>query len=132
MRIYTRAVHCKSALPLTIMLYLGFQPNHLKTLLPLMIGEAQILVSKLMERTESDKPFKLGQVLQNLTLDVISSVALGYSIHAQTTPEGQGVCAPEGVLTAFREVQKNFLIRGVMSLDRISPFRIWRLNKYER
>jgi hypothetical protein len=97
-----------------------------------MIGEAQVLVSNLMERTESDKPFKLGRVLQNLTLDVIACVVLGHSIHAQTTPEGQGVCGPKGVLTAFRQVQKNFILRGSMSLDRISPFRMLRLRKYER
>jgi hypothetical protein len=97
-----------------------------------MIKEAQILVSRLMQRTESDKPFALGQVLQNLTLDVITSVVLGYSIHAQTTPEGQGVCGPRGVLTAFRRVQKNFLSRGALSLEHFNPFRMWRLTKYER
>jgi hypothetical protein len=97
-----------------------------------MIDEAQILVSKLMERTESDKPFKLGQVLQNLTLDVITCVVLGHSIHAQTTPEGQGVCGPRGVLTAFRKIQMNFVQRGSMSFNRISPLRIWRLQYYER
>jgi hypothetical protein len=96
------------------------------------IGEAQVLVSKLMERTESDKPFELGRVLQNLTLDVIACVVLGHSIHAQTTPEGQGVCGPRGLLTAFRQVQKNFNLRGNMSLDSISPFRMLRLRKYER
>src|ERR1700721_1454049 len=105
----------------------GFQPNHLKTLIPLMIEEAQILVSKLMEKTESEKPFELGQVLQNLTLDVITCVVLGHSIHAQTTHEGEGVCGPRGVLTAFRKVQKNFIQRGSISFDRISPLRIWRL-----
>jgi hypothetical protein len=67
-----------------------------------MIGEAQVLVSKLMERTESDKPFELGRVLQNLTLDVIACVIFGHSIHAQTTPEGQGVCGPKGVLAESR------------------------------
>jgi hypothetical protein len=85
-----------------------------------------------MERTESDKPFELGRVLQNLTLDVIACVVLGHSIHAQTTPEGQGVCGPRGLLTAFRQVQKNFNLRGNMSLDSISPFRMLRLRKYER
>jgi hypothetical protein len=57
-------------------------------------------VSKLMEKTESETPFELGQVLQNLTLDVITCVVSGHSIHAQTTPKGQGVCGPRGVLTA--------------------------------
>jgi len=98
-----------------------------------MIEEAQILVSKLMEKTESDKPFELGQVLQNLTLDVITCVVLGHSIHAQTTPEGQGVCGPRGVLTAFKNVQKNFVLRHSMDLFyRINPLRIWRLRYYEQ
>lgn len=85
-----------------------------------------------MERTLSDKPFELGQVLQKLTLDVITCVVLGHSIHAQTTLEGQGVCGPRGVLTAFRNVQKNFLARGAVSWDQISPLRMLRLRKYER
>jgi hypothetical protein len=98
-----------------------------------MIEEVQILVSKLMEKTESDKPFELGQVLQNLTLDVITCVVLGHSIHAQTTPEGQGVCGPRGVLTAFKNVQKNFLLRLSMDLfNRINPLRMWRLHYYEQ
>jgi hypothetical protein len=97
-----------------------------------MIGEAQVLVSKLMERTESDKPFELGRVLQNLTLDMIACVVLGHSIHTQTTPEGQGVCGPKGFLTAFRQVQKSFFLRGSVSLDWINPFRMLRLRKYER
>jgi hypothetical protein len=97
-----------------------------------MIEEAQIFVAKLMEKTESDKPFKLGQVLQNLTLDVITCVVLGHSIHAQTTPEGQGVCGPRGVLTAFKQVQKNFIQRGSVALNRLSLLRMWRLRHYKR
>jgi hypothetical protein len=97
-----------------------------------MIGEAQVLVSKLMERTESDKPFQLGQVIQNLTLDVIACVVLGHSIHAQTTPEGQGVCGPRGVLTAIRQLQKSVTARGGLPLEWIDPFRLLRIRKYER
>jgi hypothetical protein len=85
-----------------------------------------------MEKTESDKPFQLGKLVQNLTLDVIASVVLGHTINAQSTPDGEGVRGPTGVLTAFNEVQRNFLERGQISLRAINPMRMWRLWRYER
>lgn len=104
----------------------------MQTLLPLIIEEAQILVSKLMEKTESDKHFQLGKVLQNLTFDVIACVVLGHSIQAQSTPDGQGVNGPKGVVTAFRGVQHNFFERGSILPRNFSLMRILKLSYYER
>jgi hypothetical protein len=112
--------------------YPGFQPKHVQTLVPLIIAEANIFVAELMEKTDSPDAFKLGDLAQGLTIDVISAVALGKSFHAQTTPSGMGIKGPDGVLTAFHEVQININDRGNPKLAMINPIRLWKLRKYEK
>ena len=88
-------------------------------------------MSNIMEKTQNEVPFEFARLTQNFTLDVISSIVFGRSFKAQTLPDGQGVRAPDGLLTAFTKVSTTSLERGdVLSL--FNPKRIWQAARYER
>src|SRR5450432_3165819 len=113
-------------------LCLGFQPTHLKTLLPQIIDEVKVFLTKLEEKAASNESFRLGKLTSNMALDVISNIVLGHSFHAQTVPEGEGVKGPEGLLTAFLEVQNTVAFRGDVTWETYSPWRRARLSRYIR
>ncbi|KAH7323262.1 putative cytochrome P450 monooxygenase [Stachybotrys elegans] len=69
----------------------GFAPQHLMTLLPLILDKASLYFGILDELAKSDKPISLDGATTNLTFDIIGAVTMGVDMNAQhLDPSQQG------------------------------------------
>lgn len=95
----------------------GFATQHLMTLVPGIVTDAEIFVSKLDAHADAQDVFKLEEVTTRLTIDVIGKVALDLHFNMQN---GENEC-----ITAFRE-QAHLLPNGLHPLEMWNPWGIWR------
>lgn len=109
----------------------GFQPQHLQTILPLIVREARIFTSRLEKLAETQGVFELRRIAQDLTVDIIGSVTLNQSFGAQTHLDGEGPKGPRGVFTAFKRVQHLFVDRANLNLSILNPIRAIKLAWYQ-
>lgn len=79
----------------------GFAPSHLHTLLPLIVSKTKIFVDKLKVLARSQEAFELMDLASDLTMDVITQVAIDKDFHAQTVLPGTGAKSRYGLLTAI-------------------------------
>lgn len=79
----------------------GFAPAHLNTLIPLIVSKTRIFVDKLKNLAEDHSAFELAGLAADLTLDVITQVAIDKDFHAQTVLPGTGAKSRFGLLTAI-------------------------------
>ncbi|KAJ9605726.1 hypothetical protein H2200_009575 [Cladophialophora chaetospira] len=84
----------------------GFSPQHLHTLDWLIISKTQDFVERLKELAKSGEAFLLKDPAQDLTTDIITTVAIEKDYHAQTLPDGIGSKGSLGLLTASRLLSK--------------------------
>ena len=61
----------------------GFAPQHLYSLLPLVVKKTETFVQQLDKLVESGKEFELGQKIINLTFDIMCAVVLNEDLNAQ-------------------------------------------------
>jgi hypothetical protein len=109
----------------------GFQPRHLQTLLPCILAETKIFLSRLAEKSESAEEFRLATLTWDMAFDVLGSIVSGESFHAQTTIGNSGTRGPTGILTAFEGIKENFLDRSRPKLNMVSPIRPLKLFYYK-
>lgn len=114
------------------MYYLGFQPQHLQTILPLIVREARIFALRLEKLAQTQEIFELRKLTQDLTVDIIGSVTLNQSFGAQTASDGEGVKGPKGMFTAFKRVQQLFIDRGNLNFSILNPMRAVKLTYYQQ
>ncbi|KAL0938151.1 cytochrome P450 52A11 [Colletotrichum truncatum] len=69
---------------------LGFAPQHLMTLLPLIMDKTQAFLSKLDSLASTGEVFDLDPLCTNLTFDIIGAVTMGVDLDAQLPEEQQG------------------------------------------
>jgi len=65
----------------------GFAPQHLMTLLPNIVHEANVLVETLEKYAHTGEEFSLVNSITNMTFDVIGSVVIGINLDAQSSGE---------------------------------------------
>lgn len=80
----------------------GFSSQHLHTLDGLIISKTQSFVDRLKESAKTGEVFALKDYAQDLTTDIITTVAIEKDYNAQTLPDGVGSKGPLGMLTASR------------------------------
>ncbi|KAG8425928.1 hypothetical protein J3459_008622 [Metarhizium acridum] len=82
----------------------GFAPQHLMTLLPVILEKAQTYVKILDHFAESGESFALDQHTTNLTFDIIGIVTMGEDMNAQhVDPTQQGE-----LIKRFKELIKTY------------------------
>lgn len=79
----------------------GFAPAHLNTLLPLVVSKTKVFIDKLKGLARNHESFELMSLASDLTMDVITQVAIDKDFHAQTLPPGTGEKSKYGLLTAI-------------------------------
>lgn len=95
----------------------GFATQHLMTLVPGIVSDAEVFVSNLEKHVEKGDVFKLEEVTTRLTIDIIGKVALDLEFGMQ---KGENVC-----ITAFRE-QAHLVPNGRTPFEMWWPWGIWR------
>ena len=108
----------------------GFSPQHLHTLDSLIISKTQVFVDRLKQLAELQEPFLLKDYAQDLTTDIITTVAIEKDYHAQTSPDGVGSKGALGMLTASRLLSKLVYPEGrgfnpFIYFDPVRPIRSW-------
>lgn len=63
----------------------GFAPQHLMTMLPLILEKSSTFIERLEDYATSGQPFSLIHLTGNLTFDIISSVVMNKDFGAQKT-----------------------------------------------
>lgn len=79
----------------------GFAPAHLNTLVPFVVNKTRIFLDRLKAYAKDGNDFVLKDTTTDLTMDVITQVAIEKDFQAQTTPVGQGPKSTFGILTAI-------------------------------
>ncbi|KIW84733.1 hypothetical protein Z517_00121 [Fonsecaea pedrosoi CBS 271.37] len=108
----------------------GFSPQHLHTLDGLIVSKTRDFIDRLKQAAASGEVFSLKDYSQDLTTDIITTVAIEKDYHAQTTPEGVGSKGPFGLLTASRLLSKLVYPVGrgfnpLVYFDPIRPTKSW-------
>ncbi|KIW30827.1 uncharacterized protein PV07_02521 [Cladophialophora immunda] len=108
----------------------GFSPQHLHTLDGLIISKTRDFVDRLKRAAASGQVFSLKDYSQDLTTDIITTVAIEKDYHAQTTPDGVGSKGAYGMLTASRLLSKFVYPVGrgfnpLVYFDPIRPTKSW-------
>src|SRR5204863_3852843 len=101
-------------------------------MLPLILEETKIFLSRLEQRSDSGEEFRLGKLTGDMALDIMGSLVSGESFHAQTARGSSGTRGPTGVLTAFEGIKQNFLDRSCIKLNLFSLIRPLKLIYYKR
>lgn len=76
----------------------GFAPQHLSTMLPIILKRSMTFIDQLDSLASSGKTFSLVQLTGNLTFDIISSVVMDRDFGAQNKDE------PSEFITTYREL----------------------------
>ncbi|KAK5069613.1 hypothetical protein LTR64_008294 [Lithohypha guttulata] len=79
----------------------GFAPAHLHSLVPLIVSKTRIFLDRLKKHVEKGDAFPLKELTTDLTIDVITQVAIDKDFHAQTLGDGEGAKSRFGLLTAI-------------------------------
>lgn len=95
----------------------GFATQHLMSLVPGIVSDAEVFVSKLTEHAETQDVFKLEEATTRLTIDVIGKVALDLELNTQNSENEY--------TTAMRE-QVHLLPNQRMPFEMWLPWGIWR------
>ena len=108
----------------------GFSPQHLHTLDGLIISKTRVFVDRLKASAKSGEVFTLRDYAQDLTTDIITTVAIEKDYLAQTLPEGVGSKSSTGILTASRLLSKLVYPVGrgfspLLYFDPIRPVKSW-------
>ncbi|EXJ66592.1 uncharacterized protein A1O5_10263 [Cladophialophora psammophila CBS 110553] len=108
----------------------GFSPQHLHTLDGIIISKTREFVDRLKRTAASGDIFTLKDYAQDLTTDIITTVAIEKDYHAQTTPNGVGSKGPFGMLTASRLLSQLVFPVGrgfnpFIYFDPIRPMKSW-------
>ncbi|EXJ61614.1 hypothetical protein A1O7_02042 [Cladophialophora yegresii CBS 114405] len=108
----------------------GFSPQHLHTLDGLIVSKTRDFVERLKQAAKSKETFLLKDYAQDLTTDIITTVAIEKDYHAQTLPEGVGSKSALGMLTASRLLSKLVYPVGrgfnpFVYFDPIRPAKSW-------
>jgi cytochrome P450 len=108
----------------------GFAPQHLHTLDGLIVSKTRDFIERLKQAAKSRKTFLLKDYAQDLTTDIITTVAIEKDYHAQTLPEGVGSKSALGMLTASRLLSKLVFPIGrgfnpFVYFDPIRPAKSW-------
>ncbi len=108
----------------------GFSPQHLHTLDGLIISKTRDFVDRLKGLAKSGEAFLLKEPAQDLTTDIITTVAIEKDYHAQTSPDGVGSKSSLGMLTASRLLSKLVFPVGrgfdpLVYFDPIRPVKSW-------
>ncbi|ETI27170.1 hypothetical protein G647_09852 [Cladophialophora carrionii CBS 160.54] len=108
----------------------GFSPQHLHTLDGLIVSKTRDFVERLKQAAESKETFLLKDYAQDLTTDIITTVAIEKDYRAQTLPEGVGSKSAFGMLTASRLLSKLVFPVGrgfnpFVYFDPIRPAKSW-------
>ncbi|OAP64136.1 hypothetical protein AYL99_00108 [Fonsecaea erecta] len=108
----------------------GFSPQHLHTLDGLIVSKTQEFVDRLKCAAANGEVFSLKDYSQDLTTDIITTVAIEKDYHAQTTPNGVGSKGTFGMLTASRLLSKLVFPVGrgfnpLIYFDPIRPTKSW-------
>ena len=108
----------------------GFSPQHLHTLDGLIISKTRDFVDRLKGLAKSGEAFLLKEPAQDLTTDIITTVAIEKDYHAQTLPDGVGSKSSLGMLTASRLLSKLVYPVGrgfdpFVYFDPIRPVKSW-------
>lgn len=112
----------------------GFQPKYLLSLAPIIVGKTRIFIDRLKAAAASGETITLHRYAQDLTTDIISQLAAGKDLRAQSTPEGAGEKGRFGVLRSSRRLSELVYAsgRGFRPLDFIDLIRPTKAWWYER
>ena len=108
----------------------GFSPQHLHTLDGLIIEKTRIFIDRLKNLAKTGAVFRLRDYAQDLTTDIITTVAIEKDYHAQTLPDGVGSKSRLGIFTASRLLSKLVFPVGrgfnpLIYFDPIRPAKSW-------
>jgi cytochrome P450 len=108
----------------------GFAPQHLHSLAPLILDRTQIFISRLKSLAKTGETFRMQDLAQDLTTDIITVVALERDFGAQTTPDGQGEKSRFGIFTTSRMLSEQAFKVGqgfnlLYAIDPVRPFLSW-------
>ena len=108
----------------------GFAPQHLHTLDSLIISKTRVFVDRLKQIAKTGEIFLLRDYAQDLTTDIITTVAIEKDYRAQTLPDGMGSKGRFGMLTASRLLSQLVYPIGrgfnpFIYFDPIRPARSW-------
>lgn len=101
----------------------GFAPQHLNTMLPVILKRSMTFIEKLDNLASSGRPFSLVQLSGNLTLDIISSVVMDRDFGAQDADE------PSEFITTYRELFHTYAHEQVDLPWYFTPLTEWRRRK---
>ncbi|KIW88360.1 uncharacterized protein Z519_10929 [Cladophialophora bantiana CBS 173.52] len=108
----------------------GFSPQHLHTLDGIIVSKTREFAERLKRTAASGDIFTLKDYAQDLTTDIITTVAIEKDYHAQTTPNGVGSKGRFGMLTASRLLSQLVFPVGrgfnpFIYFDPIRPMKSW-------
>ncbi len=87
-------------------------------MLPAIVKESKIFLNNLEAEYKKGEPSELMKLCHGFTLDVIGIMVLNKSFHAQTSPDGEGLKGPDGLLNVLERLQ------GI-SADRWTKWQEW-------
>lgn len=102
----------------------GFQPQYVRSLTGPIISEVKIFVDRLRAFANTGDVFKMADLAGDLTSDIITQVAIGSKLAAQSTPEGHGSKSRLGLITLSRALSR--LVHGKGSLIGLDVFELSR------
>ena len=107
----------------------GFAPQHLHSLTPLVVQKMSVFVSRLKDRAKTGDAFTLLNLAMDLTTDIVTELAMGYDLQAQSTANGEKEKATLGILTASRSLTPLIFKMGqgigFHNIDPIRPIKSW-------
>lgn len=110
----------------------GFQPKYVHSLTGPIVTRVKIFVDRLQELAKTDAIFRMADYSQDLTLDIITQLAIAKDLKAQSTPEGQGEKSTLGLLTVSRRLSELVYAVGQgIGLHMIDPIRPIKLFIYQ-
>ncbi|KAK2042430.1 cytochrome P450, partial [Colletotrichum somersetense] len=108
-----------------------FQPKVIYSSISRIIELTDVFITKLSAADQTNSDVSLGDLLADLTTDVIGSCVVGYEIDAQLSEEGEKEKGPNGLLTCLRaSVALQLHANGPGILQRLSAQR--KLKQYRR
>jgi cytochrome P450 len=102
----------------------GFQPQYVRSLTGPILSEVNIFVDHLRALANTGAVFKMTDLARDLTFDIITQVAIGSTLAAQSTPQGHGSKSRLGLITISRDLSK--LVFGKGSLIGLDLFELSR------
>ena len=96
----------------------GFAPQHLLTMLPVLVDKTNIFIEKMDAVARSGAVTELDELCVNLTFDIIGEVVTNVDSHAQDAQRSQ----ENDFIRNFRRLSQTYASSSGLGLDALNPY----------